>query len=135
MRVELRAISLARQYFEAKGYSVVDVSRARGHNGYDFLVKRAGKELKIEVKGASRRWGIPDPYHTEFDKDGRLIADILCVVYLIEGEKPKICLIPRDAIGPEHIAVRTGYRISSKLKKEKVLGQYVVPFEFLETDG
>ncbi|WP_372825198.1 hypothetical protein [Polaromonas sp.] len=126
-RVELRAVALAEQHFLADGYSVEDVSRKRGHNGYDLLVEKDGTPMKVEVKGATRAWGIPDPYNTEFDDSMRLVADVLCVVYFIGNDPPKMCLIPRDAISPKDVSVRMGYRISSRFKKESVLSQYVVP--------
>lgn len=135
MRVELRAIALARRYFQQEGYSVQDVSRKRGHNGYDFLIEKSGKTLKVEVKGATRRWGIPDPYNTEFDEQRRLVADLLCVVYFIPAESPKLCLIPRDAISPEYVSVRTGFRISSRFKNQKNLEQYLQPFALEEENG
>jgi hypothetical protein len=126
-RVELRAVALAKKHFLADGYSVDDVSRKRGHNGYDLLVQKDGRRLKIEVKGATRPWGIPDPYNTEFDESRRLVADLLCVVYFIGNEAPKMCLIPKEAILPEDVSVRVGFRISSRFKKESVLSKYVVP--------
>lgn len=125
-RVELRAVALAKQHFLAEGYSVIDVSRKRGHNGYDLLIEKNGHGLKVEVKGATRAWGIPDPYNTEFDESRRLVADLLCVVYFIGNDPPKMCLIPREAILPEDVSVRLGYRISSRFKKESVLSKYVV---------
>ena len=137
MRTELRALALAKRYFVRQGYTVEDVSRRRGHNGYDLLIEGGGEgELKrIEVKGATRRWGIPDPYSTEFDANKRLVADILCVVYFIDDELPQICLIPRDAISPDFVSQRTGWRISSRFKKEGMLRQYMRPIPFAENDG
>ena len=65
--------------------------------------------------------------NTEFDESKRLVADLLCVVYFIGSDPPKMCLIPREAIAPEDVSVRMGYRISSRFKKESVLSKYVVP--------
>ena len=126
MRVELKAIHCARRHFERDGYTVTDVSRKRGHNGYDLLIEQDGQELKIEVKRATRRWGIPNPCHTEFDENRRLVADMLCIVYFIETELPKLCLIPRAAIDPAHVSIRTGCRISSKFKNEGSLERFIV---------
>jgi hypothetical protein len=117
LRVELRAVSLAKRHFLADGYAVEDVSRKRGHNGYDLLIERDGLRMKVEVKGATRAWGIPDPYNTEFDEAKRLVADLLCVLYFIGDAPPQMCLIPREAISPADVSVRIGYRISSPLQE------------------
>lgn len=127
MRIEIRAISLSKRYFTEQGYNVEDVSRKRGHNGYDFLITRKGKKLKIEVKGCSRKWQIPDLFSAEFDQDKILIADFLCIVYFIESEKPSICVIPRKAIPPGDVIPKMGYRISSRFKKKSVLEKYCGP--------
>jgi hypothetical protein len=80
MRVETRALEIARTFYEDRGFSVEDVSHKRGHNGNDFVVRDENQGLLIEVKGCSRLWGIPDLFATEFDDQHRLIADVLCVV-------------------------------------------------------
>ena len=123
--VEMKAISTAIRYFKDKGYVVQNVSRIRGHNGYDLIVTRRRKNLKVEVKGCTRMWQIPDPYVTEFDAKKRLVADFLCVVYFIKAEPTKICMIPRKAILPEHVIPKSGYRIRSTFKKQSVLGKSV----------
>lgn len=126
---EEKAIQVATQYLQKQGYEVTNVSRGKRrnseHNGYDLVAQNAGKSLvKIEVKGCTRPWGIPDPYETEF-KDGRLVADFLYVVYFLKDEAPKLCIIPRDAFQPEHIKQKIGYRISSHFKNKKSLAQYL----------
>lgn len=127
MRIEQLAIDLATKYFTGQGYSVQNVSRTRGHNGYDFIVSRGSERLTIEVKGCSREWQIPDLYVTEFDANRRLVADILCVVYFIDSTPPSICLIPRAAIPPELVVPKMGYKISSKFKKREVLQRWCKP--------
>jgi hypothetical protein len=136
VRVELRAIDLARRYFVGEGYAVENVSRKRGHNGYDFIVTRDSVSSKIEVKGCSREWQIPDLFETEFDANKQLVADILCVVYFIDSQEPSICLIPRDAIAPSDVHPKRGYRISSRFKKRSALEKYWKPLGVKESlDG
>lgn len=125
MRVEQRAMRYAKRHFEARQFKVEDVSRSRGHNGYDLLVRKNGRSKKVEVKGCSREWGIPDLYSTEFDGRRRLVADLLCVVYLIGRRRPVICLIPRKAIPPEYVEPKSGYRINGRFKKQEVLERFV----------
>jgi hypothetical protein len=124
-RTELRALALAKRYFADHGWHVEDVSRSRGHNGYDLLIARDGHEEKVEVKGCSRAWQIPDLFSTEFDANRVLVADVLCVVYLVKRHRPRICLIPRAAILPEFVISKQGYRLSSQLKKESALAGFV----------
>lgn len=124
-RIELRAIRIATASFESDGWRVEDVSRNRQHRGYDLLAKRGDEQLKIEVKGCSQAWHIPDPFVTEFDAERRLVADLLCVVYFIDERPPVLCAIPREAIPPEYVTPKHGYRISGRMKNERTLGRYV----------
>ena len=122
---EIKAIAVSVQHLKNQGYVVKDVSRDRAHKGYDLLVTRGRKSLKIEVKGCTRRWHIPDPYVTEFDSEKRLVADFLCVVYFIESEQVKICMIAREAIRPEYVVPKGGYRIRSGFTKQSELEQFL----------
>lgn len=125
MRVELRAIALAKRFYQDQGFAVDDVSKTRGHNGYDLIVSRDGHSIRVEVKGCSRQWQIPDLFSTEFDSARRLVADVLCVVYLVKRHHPRVCLIPREAILPEYVLPKSGFRLSSKFKKQSKLEPYV----------
>lgn len=125
--VESRAMEAVINHYKKQSWDVENVSRARGsHGGYDLLVKKDGKEFKIEVKGCTELFGIPDPYFTEFDKDSRkLIADFLCVAY-VEVDPPKLAIIPREAIPPEYVIPKFGYRISGKFKNSKSISPFLV---------
>jgi len=125
MRIENRALAFATHFFRKRGCTVEDVSHDRGVLGCDLVVTCRGKRSKIEVKGCSREWQIPDLHSTEFDERRRLVADFLCVVYYIGKAPPVLCLIPRRAIKPEHLTKLTRYRIKSGVKKEAVLGRFV----------
>jgi|GEM_PF-5094548 len=60
--VEVRAVEYVRNYYTLLGYAVRDVSRARGaHGGYDLLATKGAESVKLEVKGCTRPYGIPDP--------------------------------------------------------------------------
>jgi hypothetical protein len=128
-RVELRAVELVTQYYQSRGWTVTDVSRVRGeHGGYDLLVIKGPEQLKVEVKGCTRSYGIPDPYHTEFDPvSRRLIADVMCVVYFLsDPPQPQLAIIPRDKIPPEYVVPKFGYRISGKFKNAETITQFMV---------
>lgn len=129
--IEEKAMSIVKAYLERQGYVVKNVSKGKRpdseHRGYDLVAKKAGElPLKIEVKGCSRLWGIPDQYVTEFDAERRLVADFLYVVYFCE-EQSQLCVIPRDELKPEYIVPKAGYRISSRFKKKKVLERFLRP--------
>ena len=128
VKVEHLAVALVTRYYESRGWEVLNVSKARGqHGGYDLFATKGEDSLKIEVKGCTRPFGIPDPYHTEFHPETRqLIADVLCVAYFIQGEKPQLAIIPRDSIPPEHITQKIGYRISSRFKNAKTITPFFV---------
>lgn len=122
--VEKRAIHKAVSFYERGGFEVSRVSGQPGHGGYDLLVARGRKRLKIEVKGCRRLWGIPDLYGTEIGRRNRLVADYLCVVYFLQGKAPFVCEIPKAAIPPEMVVPKPGYRIRSPFKKQGVLERY-----------
>lgn len=83
--------------------------------------------MTIEVKGATREWGIPDPYWTEFDDQRRLFADFLYVVYFLPTRtSPLLCAIPRNAIDSSYVSPRQGYRISGKFKNARMMQRFVV---------
>jgi hypothetical protein len=125
-KVEHNAISVSKRHLESQGYIVEDVTRKRAHKGYDLVATRRQERLKIEVKGCSRMWEIPDPYITEFDKKKRrLVADFLCVVYLIGSKRPKVCMIPREAILPEYVTPKYGWRIKAAFKKQGTLERFL----------
>jgi hypothetical protein len=129
-KVEHRAVKFVTGYYERQGWKVENVSKARGtHGGYDLFATKDSDSLKIEVKGCTRPFGIPDPYHTEFDKDTRLlVADVLCVVYYLPGTTaPQLAIIPREAILPEHVTPKHGYRISGRFKNAKSISPWFVP--------
>ncbi len=130
--VEEKGIALVKAHLEKQGHTVQDVSRGKRqsseHRGYDLLAtKPGGNPIKIEVKGCTRPWGIPDPYVTEFDADGRLVADFLYVAYFCDSEEPKLCAIPRDALAPEDMVPKTGYRFRSRVKNRKFLERFLQP--------
>jgi len=130
--VENNAINFATEYLQKQGYEVTNVSRGKRpgseHWGYDLLAHKPGEDpIKIEVKGCTREWGIPDPYGTEFDAEKRLIADFLYVVYFLDGAPAQLCAIPRAALEPEYVVPKSGYRISSRFKNKKSLEPYLRP--------
>jgi hypothetical protein len=128
-RVEHLAVAFVRRYYEAQGFEVKNVSRARGeHGGYDLLAVKSSERITAEVKGCTRPYGIPDPYCTEFDPESRrLIADVLCVVYFPPAtEAPRLAIIPRDEIPPEYIIEKRAYRISGRFKKKEIISKFFV---------
>ena len=124
-KIEQKAIAAATRYLTNRGYAVEDVSKKREHRGYDLVAEQGGVLHKIEVKGCSHLWGIPDPYVTEFDADRKLVADYLYVVYFIDGEEPTVCTIPRDALKPEFVMPKQSYRVSAGFKNEATLKPFL----------
>ncbi len=123
--IEQKAIAAATRYLTNRGYAVEDVSKKREHRGYDLIAVESGVSLKIEVKGCSHLWGIPDPYVTEFDVNRKLVADFLFVIYFIDRKKPAVCIIPRDAIKPEFVLPKQSYRVSTRFKNEATLKPFL----------
>jgi hypothetical protein len=125
--VELRAIEVVTRYYKEDGYEVENVTRVRGkHYGYDLVVQKNSTQLKVEVKGCTKLYQIPDSYSTQFDKATRqLIADFLCVVCFQDPQNPQLAIIPREAILPEYVIPKYGYRISGKFKNAKMMGRFL----------
>ena len=49
-RVEHLAVAFVRRYYEAQGFEVKNVSRARGeHGGYDLLAVKGSERITAEV--------------------------------------------------------------------------------------
>jgi hypothetical protein len=127
MSVEKRAIDFVQRYLKKEFPQVKNVSRDPRHPGYDFIAKDGERCLKIEVKGCSRLWGIPDLYFTEVTEYPRhLVADYLYVVYFIGQQPPQLCRIPRKAIKSEYFNLKKSYRLSGKFKKERMLGRFML---------
>ena len=124
-KLDQKAIHIARQYLEFRGYTVEDASTSLAHTGYNLIVKRNTENLKIAVKASTRPWNIPDLQPTEVDAVRSLVADFLYVVCLIGKEEPKLCIIPREAIKPEHVRPKSGWRISSRFKNESTLKPFL----------
>src|SRR5713226_1524053 len=119
MSIEKRAMRFVQCYLKKKEKfrQVEDVSRNPKHLGYDLIAKKGRKTRKIEVKGGTHIWGIPDPYFTEFKKTTkRLVADFLYVVYFCKGKRTRLCKIPRKDIPPKFVIPRKTYRISGEFK-------------------
>jgi hypothetical protein len=122
MSIEKRAIEFVQRYLEKRWRQVENVAYKRHHPGYDFIATNDKKRIRIEVKGCSRRWGIPDLYFTEVAKSPKcLVADYLYVVYFIGRESPRLCKIPRKAIKSEFFIPKMAYRISGRFKNERML--------------
>jgi hypothetical protein len=129
MSIEKRAMRFVQWHLKKKEKfrQVENVSSNRQHPGYDFIATKGRTTRKIEVKGCSHLWGIPDLYSSEFNKSTkRLIADFLYVVYLREGKRTLLCKIPREDIRPEFVIARTTYRILGKFKNERTLKKFMV---------
>ncbi|WP_263378458.1 hypothetical protein [Granulicella paludicola] len=114
--------------YERLRYIITNVSHARGnHMGYDLYLEKDDHTLRVEVKGCSKLYQIPDLYATEIDRDTlQLVADELCVVYLVGDAPVQIARIPREALQPEHIIPKYGYRISGRFKNERTIKPYLI---------
>ncbi len=122
---EHQAIHIARQYLEFRGYTLEDASTSSAHTGYNLIAKRNAESLRIAVRACRRPWDISDLDVTDFDVEKRLVADFLYIVCLKGREEPKLCIIPREALKPEFIVPKQGYRINAKLKKEGFLKPFL----------
>lgn len=129
--VERNAVAFASRYLVSCGYEVENVSRVRGHNGYDLIARKVGETLRIEVKGCTVPWGIPDAFGSEFDEQRRLVADYLYVVYFLDDARPKLCVIPRDALDPALVRPKLAWKISSRFKNARTMTRFLVPEEVL----
>lgn len=125
-RVELRAMKIAESYYTKSGWKIRNVSRKGGkHSGYDLFLERGSKQLRVEVKGCKKLYGIPDFYGTEINpKTKRLVADELCVVFFLPDRKCKLAIIRREDILPDNIVPKLGYRLR-KFKNARVMKKFI----------
>lgn len=126
MRVEQKAMRFARRWWRRRGYETENVSRSREHKGCDLLVWRGRRRLKIEVKGCSRKWQVPDFHETEV-VGGRLAADVLFVVYLLKRRRAFACVVPRSEIPRGAFNPLGRFRLSSRFKSAEFLGPFLRP--------
>lgn len=133
-RTETRAVRIAESYYSKAGWRVTNVSRVGGvHAGYDLHLEREGASKTVEVKGCTTLYGIPDLYASEIDAHtGMLVADELCVVYLLPDEPhAKVALIPRDLLRAEHVVPKAGFRIRGTFKNARTIGPLLQDVEFI----
>jgi hypothetical protein len=129
-RVEVRAMKLAEVYYKNKDWKVKNVARLGGeHGGYDLLLEKDSEQRRVEVKGCTSLYGIPDPHHTEFDKDRRLVADELFVAYFLAGGQRKLAIIPRNELDPEYVEPKHGYRIKGSFKNARMMSRFLREIE------
>jgi hypothetical protein len=58
---------------------------------------------------------------------GELVADEICVVYVIPGEAGvQMARIPREGIAPEFIKQKISYRISGRFKNRRMMERFLV---------
>jgi hypothetical protein len=127
-RVELRAIKFAKRYYKNNGWEkITDVSGRGGEfAGCDLLIEKGSRKWKVEVKGCTKLYGIPDLYDSEIDrKSKRLKADALLIVYYLPGEKCRLAIIPRKDIAPGNVVRRTMYRLR-RFKNKKTMDRFFV---------
>jgi hypothetical protein len=134
-RIELGAMKFAESYYEKSGWKVKNMSRKGGeHAGYDLYLERGSEERKVEVKGCTKLYGIPDFYHAEIDRESkRLVADELCVVYFLPGRKHKLAIIPREDIPPDSVVPKLGYRLR-KFKNARVMKKFFEEIDQMPPD-
>lgn len=121
MRTEQKAVAFAIRWWRRRGYRVENVSNTRGHNGYDLLARKRSRRYKIEVKGCTRMWQVPDFHQTEVDGRG-IVADFLQVVYYLEGRRKAFsCVVPRSKLPRSVFRPLGRFRLASRLKKESAL--------------
>lgn len=123
--VSKKAIDFVVQYEIKQGRNVLDVQNNKSFRGFDiFSFSKDRKEIRtIEVKGTTRKNGIPDCFETEFTRNKKLIATHMYVVNFVNFEKPDLYIIPASAFKPEHLRETIHYKISSTFKT-KILPKY-----------
>lgn len=125
--VSKKAIDFVVQYEIKQGRNVLDVQTNKNFRGFDiFSFSKDKKEIRtIEVKGTTRKNGIPDCFETEFTRNKKLIATHMYVVNFVNLEKPDLYIIPSSAFKPEHLKETIHYKISSTFKT-KILPKYKI---------
>jgi hypothetical protein len=121
---EVEAMQFVRKWAKSKGIDPIDVSHSG--RGYDYQFKHEdGKIEKVEVKGVSKSYGIPDMRVNEF-RNKRLKADYLFVVgNVATHRKRRVYKIPRNAIKPKNLILLQTYRIT-RFQGKKNMEKYRV---------
>lgn len=125
--VSKKAIDFVIQYEIKQGRNVLDVQTNKNFRGFDiFSFSKDKKDIRtIEVKGTTRKNGIPDCFETEFTRNKKLIATHMYVVNFVNLKKPDLYIIPASAFKPEHLRETIHYKISSTFKT-KILPKYKI---------
>jgi hypothetical protein len=107
---EVKAMRYVRKW--AKEHRITPRDMSRKGLGYDYLfVYHDGRTEKVEVKGVSKPYGIPDMRLNEF-RNKRLKADYLMVVgNATSPRRERLYRIPRNAIKPKNLKLLQTYRI------------------------
>jgi transposase len=99
--------------------------RLCSRRGSDRFIYDDGKIEKVEVKGVSKPYGIPDMRVNEF-RNKRLKADYLLVVENVTTpRKRRLYKIPRIAIKPNNLILLQTYRIT-RFQGKKNMNKYRV---------
>jgi len=119
------AVKFITKYEKKQNREVIDVQHNRKHKGYDILsISKDGKKRKIEAKGTKWEFGIPDLHDTEVD-NGVLVADFLYVVSFFD-KKPKLYIIPREALSPEDFRPVKSYRVCSNFRTQRMKNYRII---------
>lgn len=118
-------------YYRRQGYKVR--RRVKGERGFDLLVEKDGKQLKVEVKTSNNHFGgIPDMHDSEFvmeDGEWKLIADRLVVVRLDEDKPVQLDILTKDEVDSYSGSHRTVTAIrTTKLDRDlfkKLVGETI----------
>lgn len=116
------AVQVVIEYLKKKypNCTIEDVStgkKSRAHKGYDIVIHYERKLLKIEVKGSTKKRGIPDAFQTEFDQNRKLIADFLYIVRF-DGSAHEIYALSKEVIDSYSHNIVYHIKLSSSLITE-----------------
>ena len=108
---EVEAMRFVRRWAESHKIRVKDVSHEGLSYDYQFTYQN-GKTDKVEVKGVSKPYGIPDMRVNEFLRK-RLKADYLLIVAnIVSGKRRRLYKILREDIKPSNLKILHTYRIT-----------------------
>lgn len=120
--VSRKAVRFVKEYEESRGMHVIDTQGRGEFKGFDIISISSDKNdvRTIEVKGTTRKNGIPDCFETEFSRHKKLIATHMYVVNYLNPEQVSLYIIPASAFKPEHLRETIHYKISSGFKTREM---------------